>query len=254
MLRNVIATLVLLALSIGLAPAGEIRVLAAVAVQDPLDRFAQAFTRTTGHKVDIGYSLTGPILADIKAGKPADAIVLPEQGKVALVAAGLLDKPVPVAASLAGVGVRDDAPTPDVSTLEAFKALLRSAPTIAYTDPKSGGAFGQYFARALAEIGMADEVARKAVLVAGSHLVVVAVAKGEAAVGITFKSAIVTTAGLKFTGTLPRPLEDREAFTAGVLKNAKEPDIAQAFVASLTAPGAAAVWTELGFAPGPASH
>jgi ABC-type molybdate transport system substrate-binding protein len=39
-----------------------------------------------------------------------------------------------------------------------------------------------------------------------------------------------------------------------VLKNAKEPDIAQAFVASLTAPEAAAVWTELGFVTGPASH
>ena len=70
MLRNVIAILVLLALSIGLAPAGEIRVLAAVAVQDPLDRLAQAFTRSTGHQVNIGYSLTGPILNDIKAGKP----------------------------------------------------------------------------------------------------------------------------------------------------------------------------------------
>ncbi len=106
MSENVIAALVLLALNTSLAPAGEIHVLAAVAVKDPLDRFAQAFTRTTGHKVDIGYSLTGPILADIKAGKPADAIVLPEPGKVALVGAGLLDKPVPVAASLAGVGVR----------------------------------------------------------------------------------------------------------------------------------------------------
>jgi molybdate transport system substrate-binding protein len=254
MLRHVIATLVLLALGIGVAPAGEIRVLAAVAVKNPLDRFAQAFTRATGHKVNIGYSLTGPILADIKAGKPADAIVLPEQGKVALVAAGLLDKPVPVAASLAGVGVRADAPTPDVSTLDKFKAMLRAAPSISYTDPKSGGAFGQYFARALVEIGMADEVARKAVLVSGSHLIVMAVAKGDAAVGITFKSAIVTTAGLKFAGTLPRPLEDREPFTAGVLKNASEPDIARAFVASLAGPAAAAVWTELGFAPAPASH
>lgn len=254
MLRNVIATLVLLALGIDVARAGEIRVLAAVAVKDPLDRFAQAFARATGHQVNIGYSLTGPILADIKAGKPADAIVLPEQGKVALIGAGLLDKPVPVAASLAGVGVRADAPSPDVSTLDAFKALLRAAPSISYTDPKSGGAFGQYFARALAEIGMADEVARKAVLVPGSHLVVVAVAKGEAAIGITFKSAIVTTAGLKFAGTLPRPLEDREPFTAGVLKNANEPTIARAFVASLTAPDAAAIWTELGFAAGPASH
>jgi ABC-type molybdate transport system substrate-binding protein len=101
---------------------------------------------------------------------------------------------------------------------------------------------------------MADEVARKAVLVRGSNLVVVAVQKGDAAVGITFKSAIVTTPGLKYAGTLPRPLEDREPFTAGVLKNAKEPDIAQAFVASLAAPEAAAVWTEGGFAAGPAAH
>ena len=104
MLRHVIATLVVLALSSGLARASEIRVLAAVAVQDPLDRLAQAFSRATGHKVTIGYGLTGPILADIKAGKPADAIVLPEQGKVALVGAGLLDRPVPVAASLADAG------------------------------------------------------------------------------------------------------------------------------------------------------
>jgi molybdate transport system substrate-binding protein len=254
MLRKLIATLLLLVLGTGFAPAGEIRVLAAVAVQDPLDRLAQAFSRATGHKVDIGYSLTGPILADIKAGKPADAVVLPEQGKVALVGLGLLDKPVPVAASLAGVGVRAGEPTPDVSTLEAFKALLRSAPSISYTDPKSGGAFGQYFARALAEIGMADEVARKAVLVRGSNLVVVAVAKGEAAVGITFKSAIVNTPGLKFAGALPRPLEDREPFTAGVLKNAKAPEIAAAFVASLSAPDAAAVWTELGFVAGQGAH
>lgn len=36
------------------------------------------------------------------------------------------------------------------------------------------------------------------------------------------------------------PLEDREPFTAGVLKNAKEPDIARAFVATMTAPEAAA--------------
>jgi molybdate transport system substrate-binding protein len=158
MLRHVIASMLLLAVSTGAVPAGEIHLLAAVAVQGPLDRFAQAFTRATGHKVNIGYSLTGPILADIKAGKPADAIVLPEQGKVALVGAGLLDNPVPVAASLAGVGVRLDAPTPDVSTLEAFKTLLRAAPSISYTDPKSGGAFGQYFARALTEIGMAEEV------------------------------------------------------------------------------------------------
>ena len=42
MLRNIIAILLLLAASTGVVLAGEIRVLAANAVQDPLDRFAQA--------------------------------------------------------------------------------------------------------------------------------------------------------------------------------------------------------------------
>src|SRR5262245_14597425 len=64
MLRNVIASMLLLAASTGVVPAGEIRVLAAIAMQGPLDRFAQAFTRATGHKVNIGYGLTGPIVAD----------------------------------------------------------------------------------------------------------------------------------------------------------------------------------------------
>ncbi len=44
------------------------------------------------------------------------------------------------------------------------------------------------------------------VMVAGSHFIVVAVAKGEAGRSVSpYKSAVVTTAGLKFAGTLPRP-------------------------------------------------
>src|SRR5882672_5121270 len=74
----IVATLVLFGLGTSVALAGEIRILAAVAVQDPLDRLAAAFTQATGHKVEIGYGLTGPILPDIKAGKPVDAVVLPE--------------------------------------------------------------------------------------------------------------------------------------------------------------------------------
>jgi hypothetical protein len=33
-----------------------------------------------------------------------------------------------------------------MSTLEAFKSLLRAAPSIFCIGPKSGGVFGQYFA------------------------------------------------------------------------------------------------------------
>src|SRR5258708_192130 len=118
MIRCIVTTLLLFGLGTSVALAGEIRILAAVAVQDPLDRLAAAFTQATGHKIDIGYGLTGPILADIKAGKPVDAVVLPEAGRTGLEDAGLLASHTPVSASLAGVGVPAAAPLPDVSSLE----------------------------------------------------------------------------------------------------------------------------------------
>jgi molybdate transport system substrate-binding protein len=248
-IRAIIAMLVLFGLGPSCALAGEIRIRAAVAVQDPLDRLAAAFTAATGHKVDIGYALTGPILADIKAGKPVDAVVLPEAGRTALEGAGLLLSDTPVAASLAGVGVPTNAPSPDISSLEKFKALLRTVPSLSYTDPKSGGAFGQSFDRTLVELGLADEVHRKAVLVSGSQQIVAAVVRGDAAIAITFKSAIVTTPGLKFAGILPPPFDNKEPFAAGVLKTAASPDIARAFIDSLLTPKARAVWNELGFVP-----
>lgn len=248
-IRCIAATLVLFGLGTSVALAGEIRVLAAVAVQDPLDRFAAAFTKATGHKVNVSYSLTGPILADIKAGKPVDVAVLPDAGRVALESAGLSASQTPVSASLAGVGVPNAAPLPDISTLEKFKALLHATPSLSYTDPKSGGAFGQSFDRTLVELGLADEVHRKALMVKGSQEIVAAVARGEAAIAITFKSAIVTTPGLKFAGVLPPPFGNSEPFAASVLKSAASPDIANAFVASLLTPEAKTLWTELGFVP-----
>ncbi len=55
------------------------------------------------------------------------------------------------------------------------------------------------------------------------------------AFAISFKSAIVTTPGLKFAGKLPDPFDNEEPFTAVVLKSAGSPDLARAFVASLIA-------------------
>lgn len=248
-LRCTAAALVMLVFGMSAALAGEINVYAAVAVQDPLDRLIEAFAKSTGHKVNVKYALTGPILAEIRAGKPVDVAVLPEAGRVGLESAGLSSSQTPVSASLAGVGVPDAAPLPDISSLEKFKALLYATPSLSYTDPKSGGAFGQGFDRTLVELGLADEVHRKALMVGGSQEIVKAVAAGKAAIAITFKSAIVTTPGLKFAGVLPAPFGNSEPFAAGVLKNAASPDIARAFVASLLTPEAKAVWTERGFLP-----
>ena len=254
LVRSVVVATVLFSGS-GFALAGEIRVMAAVAVQAPLERLIATFTKATGDKVDVSYSLTGPILSDIRAGKPVDVVVLPDAGRRALEKANLSAVQTPVASSLAGVGVPSNAAVPDVSSLEKFTALLRATPSIAYPDPKSGGAFGQSFDRTLVKLGLADEVRRKALLVKGSQEIVTAVAQGKAAVAVSFKSAIVTTPGLTFAGKLPPPFDNEEPFTAIVLKSAASPDAARAFVASLMTPDARALWEQLGYIPaGPQPH
>lgn len=246
---RIISVLVLLWISTSAAIAGEVRVFAAVAVQDPLERLAAAFTEATGNKVDIRFALTDPILADIKAGKPVDVVVLPEAGRTRLEEAGLSISQTPVSVSLAGVGVLISAASPDISSLDKFTALLHQVPSISYTDPKSGGAFGQSFDRTLVKLGLAEEVHRKALLVRGSKEIVDAVSRGDAAIAISFKSAIVTTPGLKFAGVLPPPFDSQEPFTAIELKSASSPNIARAFIASLITPAAQAVWNERGFVP-----
>lgn len=248
-LRCIASGIVLLCIGVSSTIAGEIHVLAAVAVQDPLNRLVDVFTKTTGHKIDVGYALTGPILTDIKAGKSVDVVVLPEAGRAHLEEAGLSASQTSVSVSLAGVGVPIGAVSPDISSLEKFTALLHLAPSVSYTDPKSGGAFGQSFDRTLVKLGLAEEVRRKALLVRGSQEIVDAVSRGDAALAISFKSAIVTTPGLKFAGVLPPPFDSKEPFTAIELKSAASPELARAFIASLVTPSAQALWQERGFDP-----
>jgi hypothetical protein len=134
----------------------------------------------------------------------------------------------------------------------SVQALLRATPSISYTDPKSWWRVRPVLRpRARSRSDGRTKWRAKRCWLPGSHRVVVAVAKGEAAVGITFKRAIVTTAGLKFAGPPAASSGGPRAVHRRGAEECQRPDIAQAFVASLTAPEAAAVWTELGFVTGP---
>ena len=62
-----------------------------------------------------------------------------------------------------GVAVRDGAAVPDISTVDALKARLMSAKSVAWIDPKVGGAGGAAIVGLLQKMGIADEVMKKSV-------------------------------------------------------------------------------------------
>ena len=239
---------VLIALMAATAGQGaEVKILAALAVQDALGPIGAGFSRDSGHTAVIAYSTVGAIRQRLAAGERADVVVVTADAVDDMGRLGQLSDPLPVAATRTGVAIREGAAAPKIATIEQFRAALLAARSVAYTDPKSGGAFGTYFAGELDRMGIAQAVNAKAVLRRGSHEIVAAVAKGEAELGVTFISTIVSTPGLKVAGPLPPPLLGVEGFSAGILKDSAAGEAAAAFLRELGVPAARAIWTAAGF-------
>jgi len=246
------AVLLIVVLSSVASDAAELKVLAALVLQDALGRLGPDFARERGDTVDIAYSTVGAIRQRLAAGERADVVVLTSDAVEAFDRSGALAGSAPVAATRTGVAIRAGAAVPAVATIEQFRAALLAARSIAYTDPRTGGAFGTYFAGELARMGIAEAVNAKAVLRRGSHEIVKSVASGEAELGVTFISTIVSTPGVEVAGPLPPPLTGTEPFSAGVLADSPARDAALAFMRALRSGEARAVWTALGFeAAGP---
>jgi molybdate transport system substrate-binding protein len=246
MLRYVAGVLIAV-MAVTAGEGAEVKILAALAVQDALGPIGASFSRDSGHTSQIAYSTVGAIRQRLAANEHADVVILTAEAVDDMARLGQLSNPMPVAATRTGVAIRDGAVAPAIATIEQFRAALLAARSVAYTDPKSGGAFGSYFAGELARLGIADAVNAKAVLRRGSHEIVAAVAKGEAELGVTFISTIVSTPGLKVAGPLPPPLLGTERFSAGLLAGSTARDAATAFLAVLRSPASDAIWTAAGF-------
>src|SRR5438034_10202823 len=69
-----------------------------------------------------------------------------------------------------GVAVNEKAPSPDISTVDAFRKTLLAAKSIVYIDPKVGTS-GKHVAEVLIKLGIADEINKKARLGQGGYIV-----------------------------------------------------------------------------------
>ena len=83
-----------------------------------------------------------------------------------------------------GVVVREGAPRPDISTVDAVRKMLVDARSIVYPDPAGGGQPGAALARMTATLGVADAVKPKLTLMQAIAGGVALVANGDAEVGM----------------------------------------------------------------------
>jgi molybdate transport system substrate-binding protein len=218
------------------AEAAEIKVLSAGAVRAIVTELAQAFEKETGHKVSLAFGTVG-VTRQRLATEAADVVIMSEVAidesiKQDRIVAGTRTD---IARTGMGVGVRDGAPTPDISTSEAFKQSLLSAKSLTYVDPAQGATSGIHFAGVLQTFGIADAMKSKTTLVPGGYPAEL-VAKGEVAMVVHQISEIVPVKGVTLVGPLPKDVQKVTVYSAGIATKATAPDVARAFVAFLTAP------------------
>lgn len=195
------------------------------AVQTFVQPLAESFT---GDKVKVEFQPMGKLVKSLADGFPADVLIVTQEvlGRLKL-------QGKPVAAVGVGVGVREGAPLPDLSSAEAFKRALLAAKSVIYMDPNIGTS-GKHVAEVLSRLGIEKDIRPKAKLGTGGQ-VAQFVATGEVEMAIHQISEILPVKGVRFAGPLPAELQK---FTVYVAVQVSKAPAAADFVAHLTGPRA----------------
>jgi molybdate transport system substrate-binding protein len=237
-------------LGLSSASASEIKVLSAGAFKQVVVALAPDFEKQTGNKVTIDNGTVGELKKRIEGGEAFDIVVVTPGMVDEFAAAGKVAPGSKVTLASVGVGVvvREGAPKPDISTVDAFKKALLAAKSVAYIDPKSGGSSGIYFDKLLEKLGIADQIRPKAKLKNGGHVADL-IASGEAELGIHQISEIVPVKGVTLVGPLPKEIQNLTVYAAGLSATAKDKAAADEFIKYLSGPDAARVLKSKGMDP-----
>jgi molybdate transport system substrate-binding protein len=251
MLKSCLAALAGLMLAASPLAASEITLLTTGAPRKVVDMVAAAYTARTGVKVVIAQDTAGGVRRRIEQGEAADVIVATPEVLAALQQGGRVSagSQVDFARTGVGVGVKDGVAKPDIATVDAFKAFLAAAPSIALPDPAAGGTSAVYIAGLMQRLGVADMVKAKAKLKAGGYAADL-VAGGEAIYVIHQISEITPVKGVTLVGPLPPDIQLITTYSGALSPAGAASAPARALMADFAgAPGRAAA-AAVGMDPG----
>lgn len=227
--------------------AARLKVLTSNSMRAVMNELVPEFERTSGYKVALSYDPAKVMLSRIRNGETADVAILgssviDELAKEGRIAA---DTRVVLARCGVGIAVRAGASKPDISSVEAFKRALLNASSIAYT---IDGASGMHFAGLIERLGITEDVKSKAKRRQGG-LIGELVARGEAEIAIQQIPELMAVPDIDLVGPIPQELQKITAVSAGVFRDAGEPQAARALLEFLSTPAAARVIKAKGLEP-----
>ena len=226
------------------ANAAEVKVMAGAGMSGAFGELVPQFERATGHKIVILYGAGATFKKQIEAGEAFDLVIIDsgevddliKQGKIAG------DTRVDIVRAGIGVAVREGAPKPDISSVDAFRNTLLNVKSVTYASTST------HLPKVFDRLGIAEQMKGKTKPNALVRVPQV-VAAGEVELAIAGIPTLLSVKGVQVVGLLPAELQNWFVNTAGVSAAAKQPDAAKALIKHLTAPEAAAVIKANGMEP-----
>lgn len=218
-------------------------VFSSLALKGVLEKLRPAFEQAVG-PLELRFDATQAILPLVRKGEPADLLVLTSEAIEALRASGEVANAWVLGSSGVGVAVRAGAPKPDIGTVETFQLALLAAGSVAHSKV---GASGIYFSGLLDRLGLAARLKKRVIVEKGP--VGLAVAAGEAELGVQQLCELAPVPGIDIVGPLPEPLQKLTYFSAGIPARAANPQGALALIELLRSDAARAGMVEGGMQP-----
>ncbi|MBP0493802.1 substrate-binding domain-containing protein [Pararoseomonas indoligenes] len=229
----------------------EIHVLSSGSFTAAYQRLGPEFERRRGHRLVSAYGASfGPapdaLPQRLARGDAADVVLALGDALEALAAAGHVDLSTrrDLAETRVAFAVRAGTPRPDMSSVEALRAALLAAPSIAYSPSGSG----LFFERELVQrLGIADRVLPKSRRWFPDRIGAV-VARGDAALGLQQISELMPIPGIEII-RIPEEVQKVSLAAAALTVRARQPEAARELIAFLGAPEAAEAIAATGLDP-----
>ena len=219
--------------------AAEIIVLSGNGAKVAVAELAARFERATGHKVTIRFEVNPQVQRRIEIGEACDVAILnpPVLDELIKQKKVVASTRVVLGRSGIGVGIKEGAPVPDISTVAAFTRTLLNASSVAYPGE---GASGKYFVTVVERLGLTSQMKSKMRPMPAEYNVEI-VAEGGAEMVVVVASRITGVPGVRLVGRIPQELQTWIGFTGGVCSGATQPEAAGAMLQFFTTAAAAPV-------------
>jgi molybdate transport system substrate-binding protein len=228
----------------------EIHIMSGGAPKEVFALLTPEFERQTGNKVRFTYAVITALQEKLAAGETADVLVLPAPVLDGLARNGMVRADSRAVFGTVGISVvvKAGAPRPDISSAERFRDAMLAARSVVHATPGQTPS-GTHMGKVMAQLGIADAMAKKVVHKPALDGGVQLVAAGEADIGMYPASEVAAVEGLTIVGPLPPGLDLEIVYGAAVAAASAAPDAATAFVRFMASTEHRSVWREAGFAP-----